>query len=134
MSTSTKREKRKRRHRKIRIRVSGTAEIPRLCVFKSTNHIYAQLIDDDSGKTILSACDLEIKKSKRGTKKETKEEKKETKNYGGKKALAFETGQLIAKKALEKKIKKVVFDRGGFAYHGRVRALAEGARKGGLEF
>jgi len=130
MKTLAKKEKRERRHRRIRAKLSGTAKVPRLCVFKSTNHIYAQLIDDEKGKTISSASDLEMKKAK---KKETKKGK-EKKELGGKTASACEVGKLIAKKALEKKIEKVVFDRSGFAYHGRVKALADGAREGGLKF
>ena len=118
MDPSLKREKRKRRHKRVRAKISGTAKIPRLCVFRSNKHIYAQLIDDTQGKTLLSASDLEIKFKG----KKTKTEK------------AFEVGKLIAKKAQEKKIQKIVFDRGGYKYHGRVKALAEGAREGGLKF
>jgi len=124
----SKKEKRIRRHRKIRAKVIGTTEVPRLCVFKSAQHIYGQLINDQKGQTILSASDLEIKKNKTGAKKTT------SKKTGDKKTIATEVGKLIAEKALEKKIKKVVFDRGGFAYHGRVKALAEGAKEGGLKF
>lgn len=109
--------KRYRRHRRVRAKIQGTAETPRLCVFRSANHIYAQLIDDEKGKTLLSASDLEIKKRK---------EKKAV--------LAVEVGRIIAKKAIEKKINKVIFDRGGYKYHGRVKSLAEGAREGGLKF
>ena len=105
-----KQEKRHRRHKKIRAKIFGTAEVPRLSVFKSNQYIYAQLIDDDKGKTIVSA------KGKLSVKE------------------AEKIGKLIAKKAREKKIEKVVFDRGGYGYHGRVKALAEGARKGGLRF
>jgi len=114
-----KQEKRIRRHKRVRAKVFGTAQVPRLCVFRSNKHIYAQLIDDEKGKTLVAASDLEIKYKK---KKITKNEK------------ALEVGKLIAKKAMEKKIKKVVFDRGGYKYHGRVKALAEGAREGGLIF
>ena len=114
-----KQVKQKRRHRKIRARVSGTAERPRLQVFRSLNHIYAQVIDDEVGKTILSESDC---KASDASKKKTKTER------------AFEIGEAIAKKAKEKNIKKVVFDRRGCLYHGRVKAVAEGARKGGLEF
>jgi large subunit ribosomal protein L18 len=91
-------------------------EKPRLCVFRSNKHIYAQLINDENGKVLLAASDLEVKKG--GTKKE----------------LAHEVGKLIAQKAKKKKIEKVVFDRGGYKYHGRVKALAEGAREQGLIF
>lgn len=105
-----KQEKRYRRHRKIRAKIFGTAKVPRLSVFKSNQYIYAQLIDDDKGKTIVSAKGkLSIEQAKK-------------------------IGELIAKKAREKKIEQVVFDRGGYGYHGRVKALAEGAREGGLKF
>jgi len=126
MKPELKREKRYRRHRRIRAKIFGTADRPRLCVFRSHNHIYAQLIDDEKGRTILSAGDFELKKSKSKT-KDNKRQSKKTE-------VAFEVGELIAKKAQEKKIQKVVFDRGGYRYHGRVKALAEGARKGGLKF
>ena len=115
-----KRKKRYRRHKRIRTKVTGTSEVPRLCVFRSNNHIYAQLIDDQRGVVISAASDKEIKKDK-GSKK-------------GKTELAFETGKLIAQKAKKKKIERIVFDRAGYKYHGRVKALAEGARKGGLRF
>lgn len=127
----SKKEKRIRRHRRIRARISGTAKVPRLCIFRSVQHIYCQLIDDQKGQTILSANDLEIKKAKT---KRTGIKKTKDKKVSGKTAIAHEVGKLIAEKALEKKIKKVIFDRGGFAYHGRVKALAEGAREGGLKF
>lgn len=112
-------EKRKRRHRRVRAKVFGRPERPRLCVFRSNKHIYAQLIDDEKRKILLGVNDISFSQIK---------EKK------GKVEIAFEVGKLIAKKALEKKIKKVVFDRGGYKYHGRVKALAEGARKEGLKF
>ncbi|MBU1045868.1 50S ribosomal protein L18 [Patescibacteria group bacterium] len=114
-----RRIKRIQRHNRVRGRISGEKDRPRLCVFRSANHIYAQLINDDTQKTLVSAKDTEVKKDK--------EEK-------GKTGIAFKTGELVAKKAQEKKITKVVFDRGGYKYHGRVKALAEGARKGGLKF
>ena len=117
MDIKIKHEKRHRRHKRIRAKIFGTAKRPRLCVFKSAKHIYAQLIDDEKGYTIISADDLELKKSKK-----TKIDK------------AKEMGKLLAKEALTKKIEKVVFDRGGYPYHGRVKALAEGAREGGLKF
>jgi large subunit ribosomal protein L18 len=110
-----KKEKRNIRHRRVRAKVSGTKEVPRLCVFKSNNHIYAQLIDDEKGYTLASAND------EKGEKKSKTERAKDV-------------GQDIAKKAIELKIKKVVFDRGGYKYHGRVKSLAEGAREGGLKF
>jgi len=113
--------KRYRRHRRVRakIRRGASPETPRLCVFRSSKHIYCQLIDDIKGRVIESASDFELKKA----------DKKETKT-----SIAFKVGELIAKKALAKKITKVVFDRAGYKYHGRVKALAEGARKGGLKF
>ncbi len=120
--------KRKRRKKRVRAKVYGTSKVPRLSVFRSAKHIYAQIIDDDIGKTIISANDSQIilsKKSDSG-KKEVKNERKVV--------VAEKVGELIAKKAVEKKIKKVVFDRAGYKYHGRVKALAEGARKAGLEF
>ena len=111
-----KRIKKQRRHSRVRSRVKGTSERPRLCVYRSLKHIYAQIIDDTTGKTLVNAQDKEIKeKLKRGD-------------------LAREIGKLLAKKAINKKIEKVVFDRGGYRYHGRVKALAEGAREGGLKF
>jgi large subunit ribosomal protein L18 len=122
-----KQEKRKRRHKKLRAKIFGTHSKPRLSVFRSAKHIYAQLIDDEKRKTLVGASDLEIKKSK------SKAQKEESK-MSGKTAKAFELGKLIAKKALEKKIENVVFDRGGYRYHGRIKAVADGAREGGLKF
>ena len=113
-----KKQRRLRRHRGIRARIKGTKEVPRLFVFRSSRHIWVQIIDDEEGKTLISVSWQELKKRK-GI---------------GKSEKAKELGKLIAKKALEKKIKKVVFDRGGHKYHGRVKALAQGAREGGLEF
>ena len=118
--------KRYRRHRRVRakIRRGASPETPRLCVFRSSKHIYCQLIDDIKGRVIESASDFELKKpDKKG------KGKKETKA-----SIAFKVGELIAKKALAKKITKIVFDRAGYKYHGRVKALTEGARKGGLKF
>ena len=119
-----KREKRRRRHARVRGKVFGTKEKPRLSVFRSLKHIYAQLIDDEKGKTLVAASDLELKSflDKVGRKRIKKIE------------IAKEVGKLIAKKALAKKINYVVFDRGGYKYHGRVKALAEGARENGLKF
>jgi large subunit ribosomal protein L18 len=147
MAISIKKSRIRRKHKRIRAKISGTAQVPRLCVFRSANHIYCNLIDDEKNQVILSAKDFEIKKTKISDKIEkkstsaqasaTKGEKikdKPKRKLGSKEILAFEVGKLIAQKALEKKIKKVVFDRGGFAYHGRVQSLAEGAREGGLEF
>lgn len=110
-----KREARIRRHNRVRAKVSGTADVPRLNVFRSNKGLFIQLIDDQAGKTLISISEAEIKTGK------TKIEK------------AKEAGKLAAKKALEKNIKKVVFDRGGYQYHGRTQAVAEGAREGGLE-
>jgi len=121
-------QKRLRRHKKIRAKIFGTADRPRLCVYRSLKHIYAQIINDESGKTLVAASDLEIKKSNKESKKSEKEGRK------NKTTMAYEVGKLIAQKAREKKIKKVIFDRGGFSYHGRIKALAEGARESGLIF
>jgi len=114
---SVKKEKRIRRHKKIRVKIHGTAIMPRLCVFRSSQHIYAQLVDDDNGKVLASISDRDAKAKK-----------------GKKVGLSKEVGKLIAKKAGEMKIEKVVFDRGGILYHGRIKALAEGAREEGLKF
>lgn len=108
--------KRVRRHIRGRANVSGTESRPRLAVFRANQHIYAQLIDDDSQKTIASASSLDIK------------------SKGNKSDIAAEVGTAIAKKALDKKISEVVFDRGGNKYHGRVKALADSARAAGLKF
>ena len=112
-----KKLKKVNRQKRIRAKVFGTKERPRLNVFKSLQHINAQIIDDQAQRTLVSASDLELK-----VKKATKVDK------------AKEVGKLIAKKAAEKKIKHVVFDRAGNKYHGRIKAIAEGAREGGLEF
>jgi len=104
-----------KRHKRIRGKIFGTSEVPRFCVFRSNKHIYAQLIDDDKAKTIVSADDKKIKAS-------------------GKISIAEQVGKLIAQKAIDKKIKKVVFDRGGYKYHGRIKSLADSARKAGLKF
>lgn len=126
-----KQEKRYRRHKRVRAKIFGTAKIPRLCVFRSARHIYAQLINDEKGETILNSNDFEIKKPKVQTKSKESKEKKERST---KAAIAYEVGKLIAGRALKKEIKKIVFDRGGYGYYGRTKALAEGAREGGLEF
>lgn len=116
-----KNEVRKRKHVRVRKKISGTAERPRLCVFRSTKHIYAQIIDDVTGQTLVSASTLdEAVKGKLG--------------YTGNKTAAREVGKLIGAKAIEKGIKNVIFDRGGYLYHGRVQELADGAREAGLEF
>jgi large subunit ribosomal protein L18 len=104
-------------HKRIRARVKGTTERPRLSVFRSNAHIYAQLIDDNHGVTICSSSDLDIKKGKTS-----------------KSSIARAIGEDIAKKAKEKKIGSAVFDRGGFKYHGRIKEVAEGAREKGLKF
>ena len=112
---------RAKKHMKIRNRFSGTAERPRLAVFRSNNHMYAQIIDDTVGNTLVSASTLE---------KEIKAELEKTNNVD---AAAY-LGTVIAKRALEKGIKAVVFDRGGFIYQGKIAALADAAREAGLEF
>ena len=116
-----------RRHKRVRAKISGTTKIPRLCVFRSNKHITAQLIDDKNGKTLAFASDFKMEKV-------SEKELKSKKGLSGKKAIAYIIGTLIAQKAQQKKIKKVVFDRGGYRYHGRVKALAEGAREAGLQF
>jgi len=116
MNLSQKIKRRERRHLRVRAKLQGTAEVPRLSTFRSNQHIYAQLIDDQKGQTILECSDLSLQKK------------------DNKKSLAKALGQLLAEKALAKKIEKVVFDRGGRQYHGRIKALAEGAREGGLKF
>jgi large subunit ribosomal protein L18 len=122
MITNKKTAKRERRKRHIRLIISGTSQRPRLCVHKSLKHIYVQLIDDSAGKTMLAVSDLS---------KECKEEFKELK---GQVALGKRVGMVTAKKALEQNVKSVVFDRGGYLYHGVVKAVADGAREGGLQF
>jgi large subunit ribosomal protein L18 len=112
----TTNEKRIRRHKRVRAKITGSLEKPRLCVFRSNSHIYGQLIDDATGSTIVAASDIELKKKDAKT------------------SLSKEVGILLAKKAIEKNISQIVFDRGGYQYHGRVKALAEGAREAGLKF
>ena len=112
---------REQKHRRLRNRFSGTAERPRLAVFRSNNHMYAQIIDDTVGKTLVSASTLD---------KEVKAELEKTNNV----EAASAVGTVIAKKALEKGINTVVYDRGGFIYAGKIKALAEAAREAGLEF
>jgi len=114
-------EERKKRHRRVRQKVYGTPERPRLNVFRSNKHIYAQVINDEDGRTIVAASTLD---------KELKDKLTSTAN----KEAARLVGQLVGKRALEKGIDKVVFDRGGYLYHGKVKELAEGAREAGLEF
>lgn len=120
-------EARKKRHMRIRKKIFGTPERPRLNVFRSLKHIYAQIIDDVSGNTLVSASTLDL------IKKDSTEGKNVFKT-GGNIEAARAVGELIAQRALEKGISKVVFDRGGYLYHGRVKELAEAARKSGLEF
>jgi|SRR3989344_1910192 len=119
MSTE-KQEKRLKRRKRIRGRVVGTSSRPRLSVFRSNDHIYGQIINDEKGVTLVAASDKELAKA---------ELKSQTKV-----SIASLVGELLAQKSAKKKIKKIVFDRGGFKYHGRVSALADGAKKGGLEF
>jgi large subunit ribosomal protein L18 len=113
-----KKEIRSRIHKRIRRKLAGTAERPRLAVFRSVAHIYAQVIDDGSGKTLVAASSVD----------------KGGKTNGGNVAAAKAIGKLVAERAKEKGIKAVVFDRGGYQYHGRVKALADAAREAGLEF
>jgi large subunit ribosomal protein L18 len=137
-----KQQKRTRRHKRVRAKIKGTSEVPRLCVFRSSRHIYTQLIDDEKGKTILSASDFGLKKEnktqklnlKETSKSKTKKKDEKEREKTAKVNTAFLVGKLIAEKAKGKKIIKVVFDRGGYKYHGRVKAVAEGAREGGLKF
>lgn len=112
---------RKRRHARLRKKVAGSYEKPRLCVYKSLNHIYAQIVDDSKGRTLASASTLD-------------REFKDKSGHKGNVAMAKSIGQMIASRAVSAGVKRVVFDRGGYKYHGRVKALAEGAREGGLEF
>ncbi|MBQ1271148.1 MAG: 50S ribosomal protein L18 [Clostridia bacterium] len=107
-----------KRHKRVRAHISGTAATPRLAVFRSANHIYAQVIDDVAGKTLVAAATNE----------------KDFGTYGGNVEGAKKLGVVIAERALKAGIENVVFDRGGYLYHGRVKALAEGAREGGLKF
>ena len=109
---------RQRRHLRVRRKISGTPECPRLCVYRSNTNLYAQIIDDVAGNTLVSCSTLD----------------KEIKTKHANKEAAKEVGTLIAKKAAEKKIEEVVFDRGGYIYHGVVKELAEAAREGGLKF
>jgi large subunit ribosomal protein L18 len=118
MTTATAVQARERRHRRVRGKVEGTAERPRLVVFRSNRGISAQLVDDGAGKTLAGASWLGLKKSFKGTKTEQ----------------AAEVGKLLAANARKAGIETVVFDRGGYLYHGRVKALADGAREGGLRF
>jgi len=116
--------RRANRHRRVRARIAGTGETPRLCVFRSNRHIFAQLIDDRRGKTLAACGDGDV----------SAEQTAEKSDLSGKCASAFAVGRRIARLAGELKISRAVFDRGGYRYHGRVKSLAEGARAGGLKF
>ncbi len=116
---TTSKQRHQKRHQRVRVRISGTPERPRLNVFRSLNHIYAQVIDDTVGHTLAAASSLEpALRDWAGTKTE----------------IARQVGRLVGERALARGIRRVVFDRGGYDYHGRVKALAEGAREAGLEF
>lgn len=116
-----KEEARQRRHKRLRKKVSGSIARPRLCVYKSLNHIYAQIIDDTKGHTLITASTLD-------------KELKGDSGHKGNTAMAKRVGLLIASRAVQLGVRKIVFDRGGYIYHGRLKALADGAREGGLEF
>jgi large subunit ribosomal protein L18 len=122
MITKRKAENRQRLKHHIRLRVTGTAERPRMTVYKSLKHVYAQIVDDMAGKTLITVSDL------------SKNAKDQFQGVKGQMAMSKRVGQLTAKMALEKNIKQVVFDRNGYLYHGVVKAMAEGAREGGLKF
>lgn len=118
INKADKNDRRMKRHKRVRAKIYGSASRPRLCVFRSLKHIYAQVIDDDTAKTLVSASSLE----------------KNFENYGGNKIAAREVGKIISERAIKVGISEVVFDRGGYIYHGRVKELAEGARENGLKF
>jgi len=124
ITKTSKDQTRQKIHTRIRKKILGTSERPRLNVYRSLNHIYAQVIDDREGVTLVSATSVEKGKGVKGEKRPT----------GGNVSSAKEVGKLIAERAKQKGINKVVFDRGGYLYHGRIKALAEAAREGGLEF
>ena len=121
LKKADKNAKRLQRHKRVRRKIFGTPERPRLCVFRSSNNIYAQIIDDTNRVTLVAASSLE-------------EAVKSAVNHTGNKEAAKKVGELVAKKAVEKGITEVVFDRGGYIYHGRIKELAEGAREAGLKF
>ena len=121
ISKINKNQDRLKRHKRVRAKIKGSAETPRLSVYRSLNHIYAQIIDDVKGNTLVTASTLD-------------KAVKDTLEGKDKKAQAYAVGELLAKKAKEKGISTVVFDRGGYLYTGRVASLADGARKGGLQF
>ncbi len=118
MAKESRNDRRKARHSRVRSNLFGTPERPRMCVFRSNKNIYVQVIDDVNGVTLAAASSLD----------------KDFEGYGGNKEAAKKVGEAIAKKALDKGIDTVAFDRGGFLYHGRVKELAEGAREAGLKF
>lgn len=120
-SLNFKKQARLKRKKRIRKKVFGSQERPRLCVFRSTRHIYAQIIDDTAGHTVVTASSME-------------KDAKEHLEKGNKTAIAKYIGKTVAKRSMEKGIKKVVFDRNGFLYHGRVKAVSDGAREAGLKF
>ena len=122
MTSLSRKKQTQKRHKRLRRFLTGTQDRPRLSVFRSNNHIYAQVIDDDAQQTICAASTVD------------KELKKDSDKSSSNCAASSDVGSLLAKRALKKGIKQVVFDRGGNIYHGRVKALAEAARKGGLKF
>ncbi len=122
MSTTNKNQARLRRQRRVRAKIKGTAERPRLSVYRSLDHIYAQVIDDTTGRTLVAAEDVEVKDVKEAGERKAKV------------AKAFLVGKLAAEKAIKAGINTVVFDRNGFSYNGRIAAMADGAREGGLKF
>jgi large subunit ribosomal protein L18 len=132
MSTRTqiknKLERRANRQNRVRAKISGTAAVPRLCVSRSNQHISAQLVDDVKGITLAACNDKKIDLKNKSAQGQDKNQ------LVGKQSLAYEVGAAIAKKAQELKMKKVVFDRSGYRYHGRIKSLAQGARQAGLEF
>ena len=121
LKKADKNANRLQRHKRVRRKITGTTQRPRLCVFRSSNNIYAQIIDDANRVTLTAASSLDA-------------EVKGAVNHGGNKEAAKMVGEMIAKRAIEKGITEVVFDRGGYLYHGRVKVLAEAAREGGLKF
>jgi large subunit ribosomal protein L18 len=121
MAKLSRNGRRKQRHLRVRKNLYGTPDKPRMCVYRSNSNISVQVIDDVSGNTLIAASSLD-------------KEIKENASYGGNKAAAKMVGEIIAKRAMDKGIKEVAFDRGGFLYHGRVKELADGAREAGLKF
>jgi len=128
MKIQEKRRRLKRRKERVRAKIKGTKEIPRFSVYRSLSHIYVQIIDDQKGVTLVSADDHGVSDKKKVENRKT--EKKRSRKQG----IAFRLGKEIALKAKKKKISRVVFDRGGRAYHGQIKAVACGAREGGLKF